>query len=238
MHRVDTVRGASDIVTVDGIPCTNIARTLCDLGAVASRRHGRAGAGRCAPSRRERAVDPRDARPSRSSRTERYRMRCDACSTARTARAPLPDSQVRAARRASPRELDAPAAGSPVAESARPVASRRARLDLAWPDVEARGRALRAIASTTAHSRQASGPMRATSGSRAEGWELLVRAGGTTWKHRSVRRSVEDIRLRRLETRMGTTMRQCSRRLRHSARASSGCVVGEAREVAATLPPR
>ena len=78
--------------SVDGIPCTNIARTLCDLGAVVLARQGRASARRRAAPRRERAVDPRDACLGSIAQGRAAQRRCDACSTCLTVPVPLPDS--------------------------------------------------------------------------------------------------------------------------------------------------
>jgi len=168
MHR-STPFAEEDIVTVDGIPCTNIARTLCDLGAVVPDdaveqalddvlRRG-------VSERWIRKTLDRVDRPGPSGTHALRRV------LARPDRAgALPDSKFErlVERLLSSSILPAPVRQWPIRETA---GSRRARLDLAWPDVKLavepsgdrfhagtrRGRRERARARWV----------------RAEGWELL-----------------------------------------------------------------
>ena len=135
MHR-STPFAEEDIVIVDGIPCTNIARTLCDLGAVVP--DGERSSWRwmmCSVARRERTVDPRNTRLESIVPDRAVPMRFDACSPGPDRAGALPRLQIRAARRTSPLERRSSRAGPPMADT-RTAGSRRARLDLAWPDVK------------------------------------------------------------------------------------------------------
>jgi hypothetical protein len=133
MHR-STPSAAEDIVAVDGIPCTNIARTLCDLGAVASDDAVEQALDdalrRDVSERWIRETLERVDRPGPSGTHALRRV------LARPDRAgALPDSKFErlVERILCSSILPPPVRQWPVRETG---GSRRARLDLAWPDVK------------------------------------------------------------------------------------------------------
>jgi hypothetical protein len=167
-HR-STPFAEEDVVTVDGIPCTNIARTLCDLGAVTSddvvEQALDDALRRQVSERWIRETLERVDRPGPSGTHALRRV------LARPDRAgALPDSKFErlVERLLTSSILPPPIRQWPVRETG---GVRRARLDLAWPDVK--------LAVEPSGDRFHTGTRRGRQERsrarwvRAEGWELL-----------------------------------------------------------------
>ena len=122
-----------EVVVVDGIPCTNIARTLCDLGAVVSKDKVEQALDHALRSGvSERWISEALERVHRPGKTGTGVLKDVLDRPDR--RGPVADSMFErfVERLLAASSLPAPVRQHPVRE---PGGNRRARLDLAWPDV-------------------------------------------------------------------------------------------------------